>query len=124
MWTDQEIAYMREAQRQLMGDHVVISRAGGERWDEEAQQSVEETETVYEGPGRLAADPAPSVLGSDGSVRQDQVFMLTVPHTVTLAPADRVQAGRLIVWVNQVQKNSFPATATRAECSATSQGAA
>lgn len=122
MLTEQELEQMRADQVALMADTVTVVRVNGSGWDEEAQQSVETWETIYTGPGRLAADPVPSVLGADGSIRQDQTFMLTVPHTVALEPGDRVtSATGTVVWVNQVQRTPFPATAARAHCTTTSQ---
>lgn len=122
MLTAAEIQAMRTDQERLMTDTVTIDRVDHTAWDEELQQTVETWEVIYAGKGRLAADPVPTVLGADGSSRQDQMFMLTVPHTVELQPGDRVvDATGLIVWVNQVQRNSFPATATRAQCTTTAQ---
>lgn len=124
MLSDQELEAMRADQQALMTDTVSIVREQGRRWDEEAQQTIETWEAIYSGPGRLVADPAGTQLGADGALRPEHSYLLTVPHTVQLRPGDRVSLENgMTVWVQQVQKNSFGATATRAQCSLT-QGAA
>lgn len=120
MLTAYELSRLRADQEALMHDTVSISRPGGLTWDEAAQHSKETWEPIYAGPGRLAADPVPSVLGADGSIRQDRGYMLTVPHTVTLAPGDRVTTAHgTTLWVHQTQKAGIMATATRAHCTTT-----
>lgn len=120
LWSDREVAFMRGAQLSLMGDTVLVERATGTRWDADTQRTVTVWEQVYEGAGRVAAQPLTPALAGDGSVRGEQPVMLTVPHTVTLAKGDRVTVQGehpAVLWVGRVEVSALPATATRAECS-------
>lgn len=120
LWSDTEIEFMRECQLSLMGDTVLVERATGTRWDQDAQRTVTVWVKVYEGAGRVAAQPLTPALAGDGSVRGEQPVMLTVPHTVTLAKGDRVTVqgnNPAVLWVGRVEISALPATSTRAECS-------
>lgn len=110
---------MRSTQQALMGNTVTVERPRATRWDELEQRTLQEWETVYEGPGRVAYTPLTPALASDGSTRGEQSVMLTVPHSVTLIKGDRVTVHNqgLILWVGRTEQSALPATATRAECS-------
>ena len=119
MLSDAEIGFMRECQVRLMGDVVRVERATGTRWDGATQRTVSTWASVYEGAGRVAAQPLTPGLAGDGSVRGEQPVMLTVPHTVTLSKGDRVTVlseSPAVLWVGRVEESALPNTATRAEC--------